>query len=146
MRFIAGTYTKMGGEGVVLCEEKNGKLIRIAAYDAAHDPTYVIPSMDGKGFVSVGKENGNGYVQRFSLAGDAISAMERAYIGRSGCCHLAFSKEGDALFTANYASGSLSVLPVKNGVIQDAVQIIDHVPLSGGQAHAHFVGLDPKDE
>lgn len=68
----------------------------------------------------------------------------------AGPCHLNVHPGGRLLFAANYVSGSLAVIPLReDGSVEPASQVIQHAGAPGPVAdrqegpHAHCVALDP---
>jgi 6-phosphogluconolactonase len=68
----------------------------------------------------------------------------------AGPCHLNVHPSGRLLFAANYVSGSLAVISVReDGSLEPAAQLIQHTGTPGPVAdrqegpHAHCVALDP---
>ncbi len=148
MRMLIGTYTRLGGEGVLLADCSETGLTRLCTAKDLFNPTYIIPTPDGRGFVTNGKSDAldKGYIAQYALEGDSFDLLAKAYIGRDGACHMAFSRDGRTLYTANYHTGSISVLPVENGIVRDATQVMDHIDVLGRDAHAHHVSIWPKDD
>ena len=65
-------------------------------------------------------------------------------------CHIITDREGKNLFTANYAGGSVAVLPIgANGTLQSATSVHQHKgksvnPQRQEAPHAHSINLDPQ--
>jgi len=80
----------------------------------------------------------------------ALTRLNDALTLGAGPCHLNVHPSGRLLFAANYASGSLTVIPVQgDGRLAPASQVIQHAGTPGPVAdrqegpHAHCVALDP---
>jgi len=79
-----------------------------------------------------------------------VTPLNRAATGGGNGVHLAIDKSGRWLIVANYASGSVSVMPVReNGILDDALHV---TPLPGqpgpnrveqASSHPHHVVFDP---
>ena len=80
----------------------------------------------------------------------ALTRLNDALTMGAGPCHLNVHPSGRLLFAANYVSGSLAVIPVReDGRLEPASQVIQHAGTPGPVAdrqegpHAHCVALDP---
>ena len=128
MRFYIGTYTRMGGPGVVICQwDQNGSRI-MGAVRNIEDPTYAILSRSGRVLYAVGAspDTGEGAAAGYAVQGDALIPLGVAPTGGKSACHLALSPDERHLFIANYATGSLAVLPAEEGRLRPRTQLIRH--------------------
>lgn len=80
----------------------------------------------------------------------ALTRLNDTLTHGAGPCHLNAHPSGRLLFVANYASGSLTVIPLReDGSLEPASQLIQHTGMTGPVAdrqegpHAHCVALDP---
>ncbi|MCX7668628.1 MAG: lactonase family protein [Anaerolineae bacterium] len=78
-----------------------------------------------------------------------LTRLNDALTGGAGPCYLSLDPSGRLLLVANYASGSLTVFPVRaDGRLEPAAQIIQHAgsgPVTDRQEgpHAHCIVPDP---
>ncbi|HWS56975.1 MAG TPA: beta-propeller fold lactonase family protein [Actinotalea sp.] len=104
------------GEGIWRLEldEATGGLVgTLAAPTAA--PSFLALSADGRSLFAAG-ETAPGSVTRFDVRPDGgLVPRERVSCGGSAPCHLLMHPRGRALYVANYASGSVAVLPLEPG-------------------------------
>lgn len=150
MKFAVGTYTRLGGPGIALCELAGGSLRMADAFDLVGDPIWVLSRDGGKTLFAAceDKNDGRGLVASFTMKdGSAQMTSVQPSLGRA-CCHLALDRAGKTLYAANYLDASVAVFPVENGRVLPAVQ---HIPHTGSgpnknrqaQAHVHQVVLSP---
>lgn len=128
------------GEGIGLAE---GGAVRVIPADR---PSYVV-SRDGRVFyAALERDAAPGGVLAFhrdgTLAGEESSGGEAP-------CHLALHPSGHWLFTANYGSGTVGVLPVYEdgglGALHEAIAHIGSGPNADRQEgpHVHQIVVDP---
>ena len=142
MRFYTGSYTRMGGPGVGVCRWENGQLSMINAYHDLNDTTFVILSGDQRTLYAVGSlpETGESAAASYRVNGDSLELLSiRAAAGKAAC-HQAESADGRFLYVANYLTGSVSVFPVKDGMLGERIQLVEHTgcgPNAARQECAH---------
>jgi len=154
-----GTYTtwKDGGKGIYLYrfDSRNGKITYVDVTGGINNPSFLIAGPRGQYLYAVNElGNGRGEVSSFSIhrPGGALSLISTRETGGDDPCHLSLSPEGDALFTANYSGGNISVFPVeKGGRLQPHSAVIRHTghgpDASRQQApHPHEVVVAPGDD
>lgn len=117
-------------------------------------PSFVALSTDGRSLFAAG-ETTPGAVTRFAVDADGgLTQVERVSSGGSGPCHLLVHPGGRALYVANYASGSIGVLPLRPGpdgsaeLVGGVAQVFEHSgrgPVADRQdgPHAHSTLLTP---
>ena len=133
-RFYIGSYTRLEGPGIGLCGLENGKLYFLAG-SFLPNPTYVILNRAQNRLFAVCSEPVNlpdgGSVASFAVSGNKLEMLSRRDVMGSEPCHLCLSPDERYLYTANYADGSLSMLPVdNNGAIGACAQHIKHAGCS----------------
>ncbi|CAM5302973.1 hypothetical protein GCM10010329_61070 [Streptomyces spiroverticillatus] len=148
-RAFIGSFTSAGGRGVVTAavDPKTGALTALGATDAVADPSYLALSADGRLLYAV-SETEEGAAAAFDLA-DALPRPlgEPVPVGGSSPTHLALA--AGHLVTANYGSGSVTVLPLRTDGTPDAASGVLHHRGSGPDTdrqqgpHAHQVLPDP---
>ncbi|UUN25371.1 lactonase family protein [Streptomyces sp. FIT100] len=164
-----GSFTSAGGRGIIAAavDEQTGALSETAATDAVADPSYLAVGAAESGPVLYAvSETDEGAVAAFDIiatiatiattatsatAGEGPAAFRLigapAPVSGAGPTHLAVA--GGHLLTANYGSGSVSVLPVgPAGAPAAAVGVLRHEgsgphPERQRGPHAHQVLPDP---
>ncbi|MCW7941548.1 hypothetical protein AAW14_05665 [Streptomyces hygroscopicus] len=147
-RAYIGSFTAAGGRGVLTAavDADSGALTVLGAVDAVPDPSYLALSGDMLYAVS---ETADGAVAAYRLVGDTPElAGPPIPVGGSGPTHL--SLHAGHVLTANYASGSVTAVPLRvDGTLADrASAVLRHegsgpVPHRLRGPHAHQVLPDP---
>jgi 6-phosphogluconolactonase len=150
-RAFIGSFTSAGGRGIIAAtlDGETGTLTETGASDAIADPSYLVVSANGAGPVLYAvSETSEGAVAAFDVRGAApLPLGARTPVCGSGPTHLALS--AGHLLTANYGSGSVSVLPVgEGGHPRAASGVLQHEgagpdPDRQCGPHAHQVLPDP---
>ncbi|MGV9315726.1 lactonase family protein [Streptomyces sp. NPDC003691] len=116
-RAFIGSFTSAGGRGVIAAavDAETGALTETGASDAVADPSYLaLGSTTGDAVLYAVSETDEGAVAAFDVRGAAPRPLGgRVPVCGAGPTHLAVA--GGHLLTANYGSGSVSVLPVGDG-------------------------------
>ena len=178
-RAYIGTYTAEPGEkqphnhgeGIYLVDVDTvtGMLSHPLLVARTPSPSWITLSPDGK-FLYAGNEIGNfngsesGSVSAFAIdrASAKLTFLNAVNSEGAGPAYIAVHPSGKYLLSANYAGGSLAVLPVKSdGSLGTATDVIHptgplHQPRASdnppgnfdpsdhGASHVHMVGFDPK--
>ncbi|MFJ8851802.1 lactonase family protein [Streptomyces sp. NPDC102437] len=153
VRAFIGSFTSAGGRGITVAavDRETGALTVLGATDAVPDPSYLAlghgPGPGGGALYAV-SETEPGAAAALDITGDVpkpIGALRP--VDGDAPTHLALA--GGHLLTANYGSGSVSVLPVTpDGSLSPATAVFQHEG-SGPDAdrqrgpHAHQVLPDP---
>ncbi|QHY94033.1 6-phosphogluconolactonase [Streptomyces sp. S4.7] len=154
-RVFIGSFTSAGGRGIIAAtvDTDTGALTESGATDALADPSYLALAPDGAVLYAV-SEGEEGAAAAFDVAprasGDTSAPRllgEPVAVRGSGPTHLTLA--AGHLVTANYGSGSVTVLPVRaDGTLGAAAGILRHE--GGGPhpdrqegPHAHQVLPDP---
>ncbi|MFI1970863.1 hypothetical protein BLA24_07340 [Streptomyces cinnamoneus] len=145
-----GSFTEAGGLGLTVAEVDGdtGALTPVHSTDAVVNPSFLTLSPGGEVLYAV-SETDEGAAAAFSLADPTRPRLlgPPVPVRGDGPTHLALA--GTWLFTANYGSGSVSVLPVRTGGGLGApAAVLPHRgggPVAERQAgpHAHAVVPDP---
>ncbi|WP_158239658.1 lactonase family protein [Streptomyces carminius] len=152
LRVYLGAYTGTDtahGIGVASGDAATGALTLETVVPTA-DPSFLALSPTGRVLYAV-NETVEGRVSAFALAADGTVTEELggAAAGGDHPCHLAVHPGGRHLFTANYTSGTVAVLPLdRDGVPGDPVQVLGYTgsgpdPERQEGPHAHMVLPDP---
>ncbi len=151
MRFYIGTYTGMGGAGACVAEAVDGSVRVISTCDKIGNPNYLIKSKDGQTIyasASIGDDR-KGAVAAYRLSGDELIPLSVQPTDGGDACHVALSADERHLYSANYAAGSVSVFPVKDGYIMPRIQTVKHgagsnvFPGRQEAAHTHHCAFRP---
>ena len=142
MRFYAGSYTRMGGPGIAVCHWDGSTLSQVGTYRDLEDTIYIIISKDRRTLYAVGSfaGTGEGAVVSYRMSGDRLELLSCRKTGGRATCHLTESPDGRYLYVSNYLSGSVSVLPIQNGELNEPVQLVEHTgqgPIAARQEAAH---------
>ncbi|MCX2183807.1 lactonase family protein [Streptomyces sp. SKN60] len=146
-RAYIGSFTSAGGQGVLAADvdPDTGALAVTGSSDAVDDPSFL--ALDGDVLYAV-SETKDGAAAAFDITGPTPRPLGPPVpVGAAGPTHLAVT--GGHLLTANYTSGSVSVLPVAaDGSLGPVTGQVRHEgggPVAGRQEapHAHQVLPDP---
>ncbi|MGW6461742.1 lactonase family protein [Streptomyces sp. NPDC055078] len=150
-RAFIGSFTSAGGRGIIAAavDGETGALTETGASDAVADPSYLtLAHTAGVPVLYAVSETSEGAVAAFDVRGTAPRQLgARVPVCGAGPTHLAVS--GGHLLTANYGSGSLTVLPVRtSGEPGAASGVLQHEgagphPDRQRGPHAHQVLPDP---
>ncbi|MFI1887918.1 lactonase family protein [Streptomyces jumonjinensis] len=149
-RAFIGSFTSAGGRGVIAAavDGETGALTETGASDAIADPSYLALAPSGGAPVLYAvSETEEGAVAAFDIGGAAPRPLGApAPVLGASPTHLAVF--AGSLLTANYGSGSLSVLPVRDGGEPGAARVAQHHgqgpdPDRQRGPHAHQVLPDP---
>jgi 6-phosphogluconolactonase len=158
-----GTYTRREsfvdgrGQGIYIYafDPDSGKLAYRSHVAGLVNPSFICLSNNGGYLYAVNEITADfgdsGYVSAFSI--DALTA-DLNYINQQSThghapCHLSASGSDRFVMVANYASGSVCVLPVRDdGSLGEATDVVGHVgsgPISQRQSgpHAHMIAESP---
>ncbi len=130
---IIGTYTKTQDKGLFVYkfDSKTGNLTFESATHGIPNPSYLTISNDAKNVYCV-NESGidrQGAVSAFNFdsKNGTLSFINSQPTKGDAPCYITLSQDQKFIFTANYTSGSISILPVnKNGSIDELAQLIQH--------------------
>ncbi|WP_250300596.1 lactonase family protein [Streptomyces sp. NBC_01267] len=149
-RAFIGSFTSGGGPGLVAAslDPETGALTVLGATDAVPNPSFLAPSPDGTVLYAV-SETPDGAAAAFDVTGAQPRLIGTAVrVDGADPTHLALT--GGRLVTANYSSGSVSVLPVRaqDGGLDALSSVLHHEgsgphPERQESAHAHQVKQDP---
>lgn len=159
MLLYIGSYTGGGpGEGVHLArlDPKTGELRHVASFDAGVNPSFLALHPDGRTLYAANETEehdgaATGAVTALAIAPGTGTLTRRVQHPSEGGapCHLATDREGSVLFVANYAGGTLALLPIAtDGSLAPAVHVERHSgsgpdPERQSAPHPHCTAIDP---
>lgn len=150
----AGTDAAPAGIWSVDLDTATGRLADPVLRARTPAPSFLALSADGRSLFAAG-ETSPGAVTRFVVGpGGELAQAERVSSGGSGPCHLLLHPDGRALYVANYASGSVGVVPLRRGadgspeLVGGVAQVFEHSgrgPVADRQEgpHVHSTLLAP---
>ena len=155
----AGTYTEgTRSEGIYLLrmDRRSGELRRVGSVDAGANPSFLAIRPNGRVLYAVNeveKYNGKatGAVSAFAIARDTGALTRRNEQPTEGGapCFVSVDRSGRVVLVANYAGGSVAMLPIQaDGALSPATKVVQHTG-SGPNAerqsapHAHCIVADP---
>lgn len=142
--FLIGTYTAGSSEGIYAAEfdttTGNFVNLRLAAYSM--DPSFVVPSSDGKYVYGVNEQDG-GSVSVFQWNDQGtLDLLETKGSAGIHPCHIAINANNSMISVANYTSGDGALFPVEGGPLGEAVPYSHSGSGPNAQRqegpHAHF--------
>ena len=164
MIVYVGTSTGQGraeGFGVFRMDEKTGALTHLQTVKASN-PTFLAVHPNGKYLYaatrgSVGGADGTqpqSFIEAYAIdpKDKTLSFINKQSSGGQSPAYVSVHPSGKCAFAANYASGHVAALPIKeDGSLGEAGSVIHH---EGGSvdarrqegAHAHFILSDPTGE
>jgi 6-phosphogluconolactonase len=155
--FGTGKVLQGKGEGIYACrlDERSGALERIAVTTGVVNPSYLAFDRSRRFLYAVNElktfeGRASGTVSAFSVDRDSgeLEFMNRQLTRGTDPCHVSLDAACRHVFVANFASGSVCVLPVRDdGSLADACDFVQHRgsgtdPRRQAGPHAHSVTLD----
>jgi len=154
---FVGTYTNGKSEGIYVYDfdSESGKTSIISKIKA-NNPSYLAISKDEKYVYAIDDDRNNtsskAAAYRFDKKTGSLSFINKKSNKGIGACYVAIDSKRKWLFMANYASGSLSVLPInKDGSIDTVRQFLQHTGSSINiqrqkEPHVHTTVLSPDEK
>jgi 6-phosphogluconolactonase (cycloisomerase 2 family) len=152
---VVGTFTtaerQARGRGLhVFAEDAAGVWQEACRLEGLENPSYLLAAPDGRCIYSVHADRAYASAFLFDAAAPALRRMSQAETGGINGVHLALHPGGRFLAVANYASGSVALLPVRaDGGLDDCTQVVA-LPGPVGpnrteqtMSHPHQVVFDP---
>jgi 6-phosphogluconolactonase len=154
-----GTYTNNGRSKGIYCYKldlASGKLTSVGVTEGIKNPSFVAIHPSGKFLYAVSEVSDadgkpGGAVTAFSLdpkTGELKKLNQQSSEG-AGPCYVATDKTGKVALVANYGSGSIASLPIKDdGSLEKAASAIQHEGSSVNKQrqegpHAHSINVSP---
>jgi len=143
-----GTYT----ENIYLVRmvRPSGELFRVGSVSAGANPSFLSIHPNGRVLYAVNEREPAGAVSAFALerATGALTRLNEQPSGGGAPCYVSVDRSGRALLVANYAGGSVALLPIEaNGALAPG-HVVQHTgtgPIAERQEapHAHCILPDP---
>ncbi len=148
LEFYIGAYTKPGGNRGIergSLDTTTGEIKLLGLAVEAKNPSFLAVHPGGK-FLYAALEDGGGAVGAFAVQKDGtLKHLNNESSKGSGNCHVFVEPGGKAVLAANYNSGSIAALPIRDdGSVAPASSSVQHVgtgPNAGRQKgpHAHSI-------
>jgi 6-phosphogluconolactonase len=153
---FVGTYTRARSQGIYPCrfDTATGAIGLAGKAAEADNPSFLAVDLARRRLFSTAEARPTtpgGAVSAFAFdpeTGELTFLNQQASQG-SGPCHLSLDKTGRFVLAANYGTGSVCVLPVRDdGHLGEATQVLQHEgrsvhPRRQAGPHAHSITLDP---
>lgn len=132
-----GTYTESSrseGISLVRMDRRSGELRGVGSVDAGANPSFLAIHPNGRVLYAVNEVetyNGRptGAVSAFAIARDtgALSRRNEQASEGGAPCFVSVDRTGRVALVANYAGGSVALLPIQaNGALAPAVHVVQH--------------------
>ncbi|WP_169303318.1 lactonase family protein [Pedobacter cryophilus] len=152
---IVGTYTKTQDKGLFVYkfDSKKGTLTYESSSEGIKNPSYLAISDDGTKVYSVNESGtdrkGGVSAFNFNQKTGKLNFINEQDTKGTGPCYISIANDNKYIFTANYAGGNVSALPLNNdGSIGKLTQLVQHVGSSVDKSrqkepHAHSAIFSP---
>src|SRR5213594_3312737 len=143
-----GTYTE--NIYLVRMDRRSGELLQVGAINAGANSSFLTIHPNGRVLYAVNEIEPSGAVSAFAIerATGALTRLNQQPSGGGAPCYVSLERSGRALLVANYAGGSVALLPIEpNGALAPA-HVVQHTgkgPNAERQEapHAHCILPDP---
>lgn len=146
--FVASGYSAGGGADVLLCRlNGNGNIEKLSEFTIGNNPSFFTFGRDGLIYLvnevdSFDLKSGGGITTlRYDKKSKSLEKIGSINQGGGGPCHITLSKDGRHLITANYGSGSVSVVRLSSAGIPEKVT---DVIFYGERSHPHMTLYNPR--
>lgn len=152
-----GTYTRGDSRGIYLCDLdlSTGRLQLRGLAGEVENPSFLALHPTRRFLYAVGeigrfRGQASGAVSAFQIAPDSrkLILLNQQPSGGSGPCHAVVDRTGKNVLVANYGSGSVAALPIRDdGQLGEPTTVIQHQgssvhPQRQRGPHAHSINLD----
>ena len=143
-----GTYTE--SIYLVRMDRRSGELVQVGSVKAGANPSFLTIHPNGRVLYAV-NELENGAVSAFAIdrATGSLTRLNEQPSEGGAPCFVSVDRSGRALLVANYAGGSVALLPIQpDGALAPATSVVQHAgtgPNTERQEapHAHCILPDP---
>jgi 6-phosphogluconolactonase len=146
--FIASGYSDDGSADVMLCRlNGNGSIEKISEITVGDNPSYFTSGRGGLVYLvnevdTFDMKAGGGITTlRYDKKSKSLEKVSSMNQGGGGPCHIEVSVDGKYLITANYGSGSVSVVKLNGeGIPEKVTDVIFY----GEKSHPHMTIHNPR--
>ena len=146
--FLASGYSGDGAADVLLCRLKgNGNMEKISEITVGDNPSYFTFGSEGLIYLvnevdTFNMKAGGGITTlRYDKKSNSLEKISSMKQGGGGPCHIEVSVDGKYLITANYGSGSVSVVKLNSeGIPEKVTDVIFY----GEKSHPHMTIHNPR--
>lgn len=146
--FIASGYSGNGASDVLLCQmNDNGSIGKISEITVGDNPSYFAFGRGGLIYLvnevdTFNMKAGGGITTlRYDKKSGSLEKVSSINQGGGGPCHIEVSVDGKYLITANYGSGSVSVIRLNGeGIPEKVTDVIFY----GEKSHPHMTIHNPR--
>lgn len=148
-----GTYTGKGSQGIYAwrLDAASGKLSPLGLAAEAVNPSFLAVHPNKRFLYAVSEAGKAGAVSAFSIDRQSgkLTFLNRVGSQGSGPCYVSVDKTGKTVLVANYGSGSVAALAVKeDGSLAEASSSVQHTgsgpdPRRQRGPHAHSIHVSP---
>src|SRR5437667_1300035 len=143
-----GTYTE--NIYLVRMDRRSGELLQVGAINAGANPSFLSIHPNGRVLYAVNELEPTGVVSAFAIESGtgALTGLNDQPSGGGAPCYVSVDRSGRAALVANYAGGSVALLPIgPNGALAPA-HVVQHTgkgptPERQEAPHAHCILPDP---
>jgi 6-phosphogluconolactonase len=155
LRVYFGTYTRgqNAGQGIYrsTLDLDTGKLSEPILAAEAKNPSFLEIHPNGKFLYAVSEVGSSGGLSAYAIGRKTgnLKLLNKQPSGGAGPCHVSIDSAGRNLLTANYGSGSASVVPIKpDGSLAEPTGFVQHEGSSVNTSrqkgpHAHSINVSP---
>ncbi len=158
IRVYIGTYTHGDSEGIYVyrLNLSSGELEFESKATGVESPSFLALHPEHSHLYSVnavrevdGKPSGSVSAFRIDPKTGELTFLNRQLSGGPGPCHVSVDLTGRYVLVANYAGGSVAMLPIQaDGSLGEATDFVQHTgssvnPDRQQEPHAHSINIDP---
>ncbi|RCH54418.1 lactonase family protein [Mucilaginibacter hurinus] len=133
---------------------ETGKLAYLSESDSIKNPSYLCVDKDSRFVYAVSEKDSDSEVMAYSLAPKTgqLTFVNKQPVKGAAACYISIDEDRKNIFVANYLSGSISVLPLKeDGSVLPPSQLIQGKGRSVNKErqeapHAHTAFLSPDEK
>ncbi len=121
-----GTYTE--NIYLVRMDRRSGELLRVGAVNAGANPSFLSIHPNGRVLYAVNELEPTGTVSAFAIeSGTGALTLLNEQPSQGGApCYVSVDHSGQVVLVANYAKGSIALLPIQpNGALAPATFVLD---------------------
>jgi 6-phosphogluconolactonase len=152
-----GTYTQKGSEGIYAFrfDATSGRLQPIGLAARTSNPSFLAVHPNGRWLYAVNEDEvykgtKSGSVSAFAIdhASGRLTRLNQQSSHGGAPCHITIDREGRYALVANYAAGTIAVLPIApDGQLGEATSVVQHTgsgahPDRQKGPHAHAIIVD----